>query len=294
VNGPALASALASSPSLASLPPATRQYLTSAVGLGQLRGSAAFGLTLAPRTIRFEVQSTARSNTSTAGADVSGLPGQSWLALATGPINVAQIQSLLSMQPRTTGAALNLFRQRFGIDVVHDVLPALGPIRLAIQGTALPALQAGLSVVPSNLAAASRVLGAIYNRAKRSGSVSVQGTPTSFSVTKPGQPLPKVTVAEVGRRVLATFDQALVQFVSPTSTLSANPAFGRAKSALGDATRIPFFLDFSALASFTSQIPAFQPGGSDYKAQQVVQRLDYFVFGSNPAKGNARFVLGLR
>jgi hypothetical protein len=293
VNGPRLISALSSSPTIAALPPSVRQYLAGALGAGKLRGTAVFGLTLSPKTITFEVHSTVHGR-GAAVADVGGLPEQSWLALATGALNVTQLQSLLSMQPRRTGAALNLFRQRFGIDVVHDLLPALGPIELSVQGNALPAIQAGLSVTPSNLAAAGRVLTAIYNRIKHSKGLSVTGTPTSFVATKAGSPLPQVKVAEVGRRVLATFDETFSQFTSPTSTLSSNPAFGRAKGALPDGSHVPFFLDFSTLASLTSQIPSFQAGGSDYKAQQVIGRLDYFVVGSNPSKGDVHLVLGLR
>jgi hypothetical protein len=221
------------------------------------------------------------------------LPEASWLALATGAINTTQMSSALGASP-TTGAVLNLFRERYGIDLMRDVLPALGPIKLAVQGNAAPALQAGLSIAPSNLAAAGRVLGVIFNRLKQTPSVSVHGKPTSFSVTKPGQPLPKVNVAQVGRLVLTTFDETFTQFVSPSSTLSSNPAFGRAKSALTGGSRVPFFMDFSTLASLTSQIPSFQSGGSDNKVQVVLQRLDYLVFGTDPGQGDVRLVLGLR
>jgi hypothetical protein len=292
VNGRSLLSAAASSRNLATLPAATRQALTAALQSGRLRGGAAFGLILKPKTISFDVHTT-QATSSGRGADVSGLPEGSWLALATGPVNVTQLQAMLAGNP-TAGAAMNLFRQRYGIDLAHDVLPALGPIQLAIQGNALPAVQAGLSVTPSNPAAARRVLGAIYKRVKQSKSLSVTGTPTSFVATKAGSPLPQVKVAEVGRRVLATFDEAFNQFTAPSSTLSSNPAFRRAKSSLAGGSRVPFFVDFSTLASLTSQIPSFQTGGSDYKAQQVIGRLDYFVVGGNGAKGDIRFVLGLR
>jgi hypothetical protein len=288
VNGPALISALSSSPSLAALPPSTRSYLISAVGTGKFRGSAAFGLTIKPKTITFAIHSTTHGKASGAPADVSGLPEQSWLALATGSFNVAQLQSLLSATPQSA-TALNLFRQRFGIDVAHDVLPALGPIQLAIQGNALPALQAGLSITPSNLAAAGRVLAVLYDRAKHSPKLSVRGTPTSFVITKPGQPLPNATVAQVGRRVLATFDETFSQFTSPSSTLSSNPVFLRAKSALSGASHISVFVDFATLASFASEVP-----NTGAKAQQVLGRLDYFVLGSSPGQGDVRFVLGLR
>jgi hypothetical protein len=292
-NGPSLVSALASSPSLATLPPASRQALNSALQSGQVRGGAAFGLTMKPKTISFDVHATSHGNGSGSGSDVSGLPEGSWLALATGAINTTTMSSTITSNP-TTAAALNLFRQRYGIDVMRDVLPALGPIKLAVQGNALPALQAGLSIAPTNPAAAGRVLGVLFKRLKQTPNLSVQGKPTAFSATKPGQPLPKVNVAQAGRLVIATFDQTLAQFTSPSSTLSSNPAFGRAKAALPSGSRVPFFMDFSTLSSLTSQIPSFQAGGRDHKDQVVLQRLDYLVVGSNAGQGDFRLALGLR
>jgi hypothetical protein len=293
VNASGLVSAIASSPNLATLPPASRQALNSALQSGQLRGGAAFGLTFKPKTISFQVHATRHTSSSGSGSDVSGLPEGSWLALATGAINTTQMSSALGSNANTA-AILNLFRQRYGIDLMRDVLPALGPIKLAVQGNALPALQVGLSVAPSNLAAAGRVLGVLFNRLKQTPSLSVSGKPTSFSATKAGQPLPKVSVAQLGRLVVATFDQTFSQFTSPSSTLSSNPAFGRAKSALAGGSRVPFFIDFSTLSSLTSQIASFQAGGRDHKDQVVLQRLDYLVLGNNPSQGDIRLVLGLR
>ncbi len=291
LDGRALASALTakllSSPTAT---PALRQQLGPA--LSRLRGTIAFGLTLAPKAITFQVHLSTPSRGN--GADVGGLPGQSWLALATGKLS-ANTQALLSMeQPGPSAAALDLFRQRFGIDLIHDVLPALGPLQLSIRGTKLSSLGAGLVVTPSNLAAAGRVLGAIYTRAAHSPSVTVQGKPTAFTVTKPGQPIPRFAIAELGRRVVATFDEAFSQVTSPSSKLSDDPSFQRAKAALGGDGRVPFFLDFTTLAAFTGQIPSFQAGGRDNKDQVVLQRLDYLAIGENPAAGDVRAVLGLR
>lgn len=293
LNGPALLSAVSASPNLTTVSPAEREALQAALQSGKLRGGDAFGLTLKPKTITFEVRSSTHGSGSGSGADASGLPEGSWLALATGALNVTQLQSAFSSSP-TAGAVLNLFRQRYGIDLVHDVLPALGPIELAVQGSALPAVQAGLSVTPSNQAAGARVLGAIFNRLKQSKSLSVQGNATSFSITKAGTPLPRGTVAELGGRILATFDQTFSQFTSPPSTLSSNPAFARAKSTLPGGSKIPFFIDFTTLSGLTSQLASFQSGGNDAKEQAVLERLDYLVLGENPGQGDVRFVLGLR
>jgi hypothetical protein len=143
------------------------------------------------------------------------------------------------------------------------------------------------------LAAAGRVLGAIYTRAAHSPSVAVQGKPSAFVITKPGLPIPRFAVAEVGRRVLATFDESFSQLTSPSSKLSDNAGFQRAKSSLGGDDRVPFFIDLVTLSNLTGGIPAFQ-SGRDAKLQAILQRLDYFVIGDSAGAQDIRAILGLR
>jgi hypothetical protein len=291
VNAPALVSALQSLPKLSA---ATRQQLGAALATSNLNGPVAFGLAVAPKSFTLQIDTGARKSTSGAGADVSALPGQAWLAIATGSFSPRN-PALLSMgQTGPTAAALNLFRQRFGIDLIHDVFPALGPLQLSVQGTAISTLGAGLVLVPSDLAAATRVLTAIYTRVAHSSSLTVQGKPAAFTITRQGLPIPRFAVAEVGRRVLATFDEAFSQIVSPATKLADSARFAHAKAALPDGSRVPVFVDFVTLAQLTSSIPTFQQGGTDQKDRAVLQRLDYFVVGYNPGKGSARLVLGLR
>ncbi len=292
-NGASLISAFASSPALAALPPASRQALNSALSSGQLRGGAAFGLTLKPKTISFEFRTTTHRNSSGAGSDVSGLPEGSWLALASGAVN-ATAMSRRSTPTRRPRQILGLFRQRYGIDLDSRRAPGARADQARGPGQRAARTPGRAEHRPHQSAAAGRVLGVLFNRLKQTPSLSVQGKPNGFSVTKPGQPLPKVNVAQVGRLVLATFDETFSQFTSPSSTLSSNPAFTRAKSALTSGSHVPFFIDFSTLASLTSQIPSFQSGGKDNKVQVVLQRLDYLVFGNDPGRGDVRLVLGLR
>jgi hypothetical protein len=149
-------------------------------------------------------------------------------------------------------------------------------------------------LVPSDLAAATRVLTAIYTRVSHSSTYTVRGTATAFTITRQGLPIPRFVVAEVGRRVLATFDEAIGAIVAPATKLRDSSRFAQAKAALAGGSRVPVFIDFASLAQLTGSIPSFQQGGNDHRVQAVLQRLDYLVAGYDPPTGNARIVLGLR
>ena len=294
LNGPVVARAIRSSvlpvPMFGSV---SRQQLKS--GLAQLRGTYALALAAAPNSLTLQVHSSLSHKRPGAGSDVSGLPGQSWLALAAA-LNPKTAPGLAALQhsPQTAAAGA-LLKQRFGVDLTHDLLPALGPLQLSIQGTSPATVGAGLVVTPFDPAAAGRVLAAIYRQVGHSSSLSVKGKPSAFTVTSAGSPLPRVDVAKVGARVLATFDETFSQLLSPSSKLSANGTFARVRSGLPAGSRVPLFIDFGAIKTLVSQIPSFaNAGGSDHKAYLVLQRLDYLALASTTAGDDVRLVLGLR
>jgi hypothetical protein len=290
VSGPELASAL--TPLLSSIPNLNAAQLGSLAS--KLRSAIGFGLSTTPNTVSFRIHLNGTRPSAKPGPDVGGLPGQSWLALATGSLAGSSPAALAGLQSGPAAAALATFRQRFGIDLVRDVVPALGPLQLSIQGVAPISIGAGLTVIPANLAAAGRVLGAIYSRVAQDPSLTVHGSPSAFTITKPGSPIPRVQVAQQGHRVIAVLDEPFGTLLSPSSTLSQNSRFQRAKSSLNGDSRIPLFLDLTTLSSLTAQIPSFQSGGNNNKEQVVLQRLDYFVIGDNSTAQDIRAVLGLR
>jgi hypothetical protein len=293
VNGPAVARAIRTSalsvPKLGSVSP---QQLKA--GLAQLRGNFALAVAATSQSLTVEVHSTMSHKRSGAGSDVSGLPGQSWLALAAALSPKTAGLAALEQSPQTAAMGA-LLKQRFGVDLAHDLLPALGPLQLSIQGTSPATVGAGLVITPFNAAAAGRVLAAIYRQAGHSSSLSVKGKPSAFTVTSAGSPLPRVDVAKVGARILATFDETFSQLLSPSSKLSANVTFGRVRSALPAGSRVPLFIDFGAIKTLVSQIPSFaDASGKDHKAYLVLQRLDYLALAGTAAGNDVRLVLGLR
>lgn len=262
--------------------------------LGNVRGAVGFSLTADARAFTFDVRATAGQPTR--GGDVSGLPGQSWLALATSGFNARRAEGLLSALRGNPGVAAFLggFRDLTGLDLLHQVLPALGPLELSIQGTSPLEVGGGLVITPSELTAAQQVLAGIRRLAARSGSLVVQGSNRSFSITRSGLPIPRILVAEVGKRIVATVDEPFASLLKPLSTLSANPRFASARSRLPAGSRVSLFVDFRSIGQLLADVPAFHSTPTDQKVLSAVQRLDYLVLASDAAQHRTRLVLALR
>jgi Protein of unknown function (DUF3352) len=259
--------------------------------LAKFQGTDSFSLSAAPRAFTLDLHS---SRPHGGAADVRGAPGQSWLALASS-FNPAGITSLLSTLRGHPGFAQMLARVRahLGVDLLRDVLPALGPYELSIQGTSPLTLGAGLVMKPSDAAAAGRLLAAIRRLAARSPSLIVQGSNKSFTITKAGLPIPRIQVAESGDRVVATVDESFSAVLSPSTHLTTNPRFTSAVGALAPGSRVAAFVDFHALAQLLGGLSSFMTSSNTAALLKVLGRLDYLVAGSDQAHGNSRLVLAL-
>ncbi|MFL5822961.1 MAG: DUF3352 domain-containing protein [Solirubrobacteraceae bacterium] len=278
-----------SSAMMGSLP--LRQVLGAA--LGKLRGAFGIALSATPHSLAIDVHSTVAHRG--ASADVRGLPGQSWLAVASrfNPRRIIPLVSAFAQNP-LFAVTLSHIREHLGIDLIHDVLPALGPFELSAQGTTALTAGAGLVVKPTDPAAAERLLAAIRRLAARSSSLVVQGTKRSFSITKAGLPIPRVVVVQTPRHVVVTLDESVSNVLSPSSHLATNPRFTAALAQVPAGSHVPLFLDFRGLSELLGGLPNFSGSSGNEKILTFVQRLDYLIVGSNPADGQARVVLGLR
>lgn len=259
--------------------------------LAKLHGTDSFSLSAAPRALMLDIHS---SSVHGQAADVSGAPGQSWLAVASN-FNPARIAPLLGSLRDTPGFAQLLAKVRasLGVDLLRDVLPALGPFELSIQGTSPLTLGAGLVISPHDTSAAGRVLAAIRRLAARSPSLSVQGSDRSFTITKAGLPIPRIQVAETGGRVVATVDESFSSLLSPATHLAANPRFTSALAALPAGSRVSAFVDFRTLAQLVTGLRGFIGSSSAGPILNFVQRFNYLAVGSDQATGNTRLVLAL-
>lgn len=227
---------------------------------------------------------------------MGSLPEQSWLALATGALNLKPLTHVLGTTLAHDPAmqfALSRLRAKVGLSLLHDILPALGPLTLSFQGTSALAVAGGLVIHPSDLAAAGRVLTAIHRLLLRSASLSVQGTAHNFTITRRGLPIPRVVVTETGGKVVVTLDQSPAQALAPSSHLSASPRLAAARARLAPGSRIPLFVDFQGIARLLQGLPSLT-GIHDQGILGVLGRLDYLVVGSSPSQGDLRLVLALR
>ncbi len=281
---------------LQSLPTATAASLpvqrALAAYVGKLHGTFSFSLSAASRALTLDLHSSSHQGLA---ADVSGAPSQSWLAIGSASFNPAKIIPLLSSLRSSPGfaAVLANVRATLGVDLLRDVLPALGPFQLSIQGTSPLTAGVGLEMTPSDPSAAGRLLAAIRRLAARSSSLSVQGSDRSFVITERGLPIPRVQVAESGGRVLATVDESFSALLSPPNRLASNPRFAAARAALPPGSRVSAFIDFRTITQLLGVLPSSLGSTGSAGALAVVKRLNYLAVGSDQARGDTRVVLAL-
>jgi hypothetical protein len=299
VSGYADLSALASRlrPILSALPrtpgtPGLPAPVLSAL-LGRLKGAVGFSLAVHPRAFILDVHSTTPHPSR--GADVSGLPGSSWLALAGGTGSQTNMSLLSALREDPAfAAALSGFQQRTGLDLIRDVLPALERVQLSVGGTSPIALGAGVLATPSHPAAGRRLLAGLHRLAARSSSLQVQGNDHAFSIARRGALLPRVFLTEEGSRLVGTLDETVGEFVKPLQPLSEAPRFTTARQQLPPGSRVTMFLDFRALAQLLGGLPSFTNNPKNARGLAILQRVDYLVLGSNSSTGQTRLVLAVR
>lgn len=303
-NTPLLLGGLESLPSVS---PQMKQALRTAGAQGKV--GSALTLSLAAGSSAFTLDAHSSGGTPSgqrSSADVGGLPGQSWLAISTGAAFSKTASSALerSVLSGVSGAAatqgvnpsalLNGIQQRLGVSV-QDLISALGGFALSVQGTSVATVGAGMVLHPQNPQAAVRVLAAVRGLLARNQGLSVSGSDKSFTVTKPGLPIPRGVVSDTGREVVATLDLPnFAALLAPSSTLSTNAAYQRAKAQLPTGSNVPLFVDFGPIATLLGSLPQFQQQPKDKQALATVQRMDYFVVGFSSVTHDFRMILGLR
>lgn len=297
--------ALAAVMTLPTISPAVRQQLQTVFARTHVPTSVTVSVSASAHALTADLHSSGAPAPSArnGAADVSGAPGNSWLAISSGNsvakyvatgLNAGLMQSFgTALRARGLSAAsvLGEFRRRTGIDLTNDLLPALGPFQLSVQGSTLTTLVAMLELSPSNPFAGGRLLSDVHRLVERDHSLRVIGGSQSFRFGPASLPFPIVGVADVGQRIIAKF--ALSNAQPATGTLSANPTFTGARAQLPAGSTVPAFLDFGPLAALLSQTPQFKAGGRDQTALAVLRRLDYLVVGVNSADHDVRIALGL-
>lgn len=269
------------------------------------------GVSVTGSTVQLDIASagTNSSQPASAPADVSGLPGNSWLAVGTPAVSAKQLQSAMkamnalsalnatsmghgttSKGATTSSPSAHIAKTTKSLSALQGFVPllfksGLGQMHLSVAGLPNQGLQAGFSLAEPDSTAADKLVRLIYQIASM-GKANLSGTASSFTIT--ASPKLKVNVGNVGNEVVATTGYSNASaFTSPGSTLAGNSVYQQAVSQLPSGSDVPAFVNLTELSSLVSHDPklAKQPFA------KVLSRFSYLIVGES--SGDTRIVLGL-
>ncbi len=245
----------------APLPTTQLQSLMAKIPAGS---TAAYGLAATSNGMRMDIvtHGLQTTTTTTGSSALSSLPGGSWLALTLGgalarsgdhavqlAAAIQRLQTLINAHAGPT--ARQSVPLRF---VEQDLLPALGPMSLAVGGSSLATLQASLILTPLDRAAGARLVSGVRRLAPA---------------------LPILAASSAGRAIVAFGYSSLHQLLAPRTTLASDPGFRRAVAQLPAGSRPGLFINFAPLA----QLAALGHSPQAAAAAHALTRLGYLIAG---------------
>lgn len=292
----------------AQVPGALTQVRSQLATLGNT-SAVTLALTFGPSSIALDWRTTGvirpRGRAGGSPPEIGGLPAGSWLALSTGGSAASGFSSKafaagfnagLTQSLRQRGldpaAVEGVLQQRFGLNVARDLLPSLGPLRLAVSGRRLSTLAVGLAVQPADPAAAVRLVAAFKRLASSSLSFADLG-PHAFGLVLPRLNGHAIVVNDLGRELvalLAAGRPSISSFLSPPARLASDPAYARALSQLPGGSHAALYVSFAPLAALVASSPR-SGSVSTQRALRILRSLRYLIAGG--ANGVTRIVLGL-
>jgi hypothetical protein len=272
---------------------AAASKLSGLLALIPADASVGLGVSLTPQSARIDViphdiPSTAAGTTGGAGT-VAGLPASSILAAAlniTLPKHNAFVKEFI--KGFSTGVASGIpgaGALRRAESIVDSVVPALGPLSLSFSGTSLSNLKAGLTLTPSNMKAADKLLVLAHSAITASGQLPVKGTAENFSLAE--GPFVVHVGTQAGKVIALLGYPDAAAFLHPSSTLASNSAYQRAVGELPSGAKVPFYLSFQGLDTLLEVLPGT---GETAMTKQILGKLSYLAFGSAPS--DFRIVVG--
>jgi uncharacterized protein DUF3352 len=199
---------------------------------------------------------------------VARLPADAWLAL--GVASVGRALGALAAPGDARDAALaaavrRAVRVRSGLDLVRDVIPALGDVGLFARGSSPSTVGAGVVVAARDPATARRLVAGLrrlVGRAAagagvRTGDASIAGA-HGFKVASPRLPGIAYVVVRGDRMVAAYGGAATREALRARSLLAATPPYRAARASLAGAPPA-MLVDFAPVAALLAA--ASGPGG---------------------------------
>jgi hypothetical protein len=260
------------------VPPANLALIKRSMGKIPANASALLTLNATANTLRLQYASfdatKAGASTHTTSS-VAGLPASSWLALSIGGAfgqgsTITSLESTLRKLSTTEestrlGSADNSGLQFF----TNDVLPALGPMSLSVSGQTKASVKLGFALTPASQSAGDKLLTIVERMlGKRAGPVKL---------------------GHDGDQLVATYGyKSFGEMLTPSASLSSNPAFQQALKQLPPGSSASVFVNFGPIEALV----ALDHSSKDASAVKVLSHLDYLIAGGH--KGSFELVLGVK
>lgn len=223
-----------------------------------------------PNTLTVQTQAQAQPGQKS-GADVSDLPGNAFVALASGGAG-GQFQSQLKSIPANQRAVVNQqLRRTTGLDL-DGLIGWLDSFEAYVSGSSISDLGVGVKLGSNNPTKSKRAVAAIAKLAARqaNGTAKIKVSGSTVTITSPQLPQP-VEIDGSG-------DSVNLSYGKPgDGKLSENPTFQKAVSKLGGATP-SFFIGGGPIAALAGSAGAISPQAA--QAKQALDAFDFVVAGS--------------
>jgi len=253
-----------------------------------------------------------------AGAIVSELPADSWLAIGVPMIGEAisagyegflqsfeaglkgvERQSPEGIPGVVPGAGLPdikaEIKRAIGLDLSKDFDWA-GDMGLFVEGSSLLSIGGGVVIETDDEQAAAATLLKLRRALGRQRDLQIVKTPDGFKIQTLGAPLGAEVAIRDGKVVCALAGASVEEVLSPTNTLSDSESFQTAAGALGEGLDASLYIDFPAIVSLIESSGQVAGDPSYEQAKPILDAIAYLVAGggSDGDRALGRLVLGLR
>jgi len=228
------------------------------------------------------------------------LPADSWLAVGVPKLGQSARTIYQAVAGALGGAAIEQqLRSQLGLDLEQDVFSWIGDVAFFVRGSSQDAVDGAAVIEVTDETRAKTAFGKLIGLAQSRGgvsakAVSVPGAETAFALSQADSPKPVVAARGKGRVVIAYGAAAAAEALAPGQKLADAPAYGEAKSLLGDGFEPAFVLSMPAVVELAQSVSG---GDADFeKAKPYLEAFSVIASGGklDGDTARSRVVAGLR
>jgi Protein of unknown function (DUF3352) len=256
--------------------------------------------------------SKAPSATAKSGAEVlSGLPGESWLAIGIGDLGATlghSSQGIRALASLGANLSLGSFSLKgllapFGspkLEPQRDLLSWMGSAGIFASGNGLLNLKLGIVIDSKNPALSRAAVAKLANAYRATGAIvaptSVPGTEAADTIKLQGFPLVLTMADGQGKFVIGLGAASIAEALNPQSTLSGSASYATAAKALGGGAKPSVIVELPTLVGLLESVGLNQAPGIS-TIVPYLQALGTITAGGEQLGGGvkrSRVVIGLQ